>query len=1054
MNDDNGYAKAVHTDALGSDIPGNTPGNTPGNAPGNTTLDTATLSAAAIGLPASTAQPDTAATITQIAFIEANVPDLQDLLSGLAPSVTAVVLNPGQDGVQQISDYLASHNVQNLAGIDIVAHGADGAIELGTATLDSATIAAYQAELQQIGTALAPGGAIQLFGCDVAQDATGVSFLDQLSQATGGAAIAASSHLVGDASGGGSFNLDVKTDAVNIGTPFTAAAMTGYQGELSMLSSAQLYIADLDDSISADTDTQIQQSSIAADGYTSTGSTDLADSGSQSWYSLEGVAVDPARGAYFFSTADNVGGASEILAGATLGANGETTSIYTIGTSSSIFINGIALDQAHDQLYFAQAGSMMGDSGPGANEAGIFAISETGGAATQVINAISSTNGTLAGPNDLALDTGTVFGVPNNLVFFTDSDGPSAFAGGVNNIDVGNVLSGDWTTLYSFPSSDMATGGLDPAIAVNPTSAAGGDLYFTAMNSGTTESNFILKASYTLTGSGSTQSAAIGPVTTLYDGADADFPDNIVLNPATDTFYITDYYGGVFAGSMDGGDGLPLVATTAGSSHPNEMFYESVPTITAGGTVTYMPGDDAISLNSGALVSDTDGLELVNATVAITGGFASGDTLSVGSPGSLTPNYDAGSGILTLTGMVSADALQTALDSVTFSTTSSDTGQRTISWSTGDGYVASDVATSVVSLASAIDLTAGGTVTYTGGGAPVTLDASATATDTSDITGATVWINSGFVTGDALNFSDMLGITGSFDMATGTLTLSGSAADTDYAAALETITYSFSANGDPTDAGNAPTRTIEWSVTDGSGTSTTQTSTVLAQESPVLAYGTTIDEAGIVAASETVADGTMTLFDAGSSVVGTLAVGPTLDTSDFLLSDDGSGGTDVIVSTVSGTYSSGLTLLTNPTSIATTGNVSNSADGASAVTGPDGTDWMLTNSGTLTETGSNSAAVSFASVGTVVNTGSGVIVDNSISGEGILLAAGGVVTNQSGGTISGLYGVMAQSGAATVVNAGLIAGNADGPGGGGNAVGVYLEAGGSVTNQAGGTISA
>jgi hypothetical protein len=169
---------------------------------------------------------------TQLVFIEGNVPDLQDLLNGLQPGAKAIVLDPSQDGVQQIATYLAQHNVHNLAAIDIVAHGSDGTVMLGSSALSSATIPLYQAQLAAIGNALAPNGAIQLYGCDVAQDAAGVSFINQLSQATGVASIAAASHLVGGAAGGGSFDLDVNIGSIVATAPFTAAAEAEFQGEL------------------------------------------------------------------------------------------------------------------------------------------------------------------------------------------------------------------------------------------------------------------------------------------------------------------------------------------------------------------------------------------------------------------------------------------------------------------------------------------------------------------------------------------------------------------------------------------------------------------------------------------------------------------------------------------------------------------------------------------------------------------------------------------------------------------------------------------------------
>jgi hypothetical protein len=135
----------------------------------------------------------------QIVFIEADVPDAQGLLLfGVQPGVEAG-LDLAQDGVQQIATHLAGHDNQSLAGIDT---GAEGAIPAGIAMLRSAILADYPSSLAQIGVVLATGAAIQSCGCHVGQGAAGVAFLDLLSQVTGGASIAATSHMVGDAAAG------------------------------------------------------------------------------------------------------------------------------------------------------------------------------------------------------------------------------------------------------------------------------------------------------------------------------------------------------------------------------------------------------------------------------------------------------------------------------------------------------------------------------------------------------------------------------------------------------------------------------------------------------------------------------------------------------------------------------------------------------------------------------------------------------------------------------------------------------------------------------------
>jgi hypothetical protein len=94
------------------------------------------------------------------------------------------------------------------------------------------------------------------------------------------------------------------------------------------------------------------------------------------------------------------------------------------------------------------------------------------------------------------------------------------------------------------------------------------------------------------------------------------------------------------------------------------------------------------------------------------------------------------------------------------------------------------------------------------------------------LVGATVSIGSGFVAGDMLNFATQNGISGSYDAQTGVLTLSGTASLADYQTALQSITYSFSpSDGDATGgASHQMSRTIDWTVEDGTlngtGTST------------------------------------------------------------------------------------------------------------------------------------------------------------------------------------------------------------------------------------------
>ena len=98
----------------------------------------------------------------RIVFIDPNVPDLQDLLDGLAPGEQAFVLDSASDGIQQIADILAANNFTDLASISIVSHGDSGELQLGSSVIADGNLAAHSSALAEIGAALSPQGTIAL----------------------------------------------------------------------------------------------------------------------------------------------------------------------------------------------------------------------------------------------------------------------------------------------------------------------------------------------------------------------------------------------------------------------------------------------------------------------------------------------------------------------------------------------------------------------------------------------------------------------------------------------------------------------------------------------------------------------------------------------------------------------------------------------------------------------------------------------------------------------------------------------------------------------------
>ena len=126
------------------------------------------------------------------------------------------------------------------------------------------------------------------------------------------------------------------------------------------------------------------------------------------------------------------------------------------------------------------------------------------------------------------------------------------------------------------------------------------------------------------------------------------------------------------------------------------------PVLTAGASVTYVIGGPPVTLDAALSVVDAAAVSLSSATVRVSAGFVQGDTLSVGSPQTgIVSQYNATTGVLTLSGSASLASYKAELDSITYASAKAATSSRTITWSVNDGVNASAPATSQVSVSSA-----------------------------------------------------------------------------------------------------------------------------------------------------------------------------------------------------------------------------------------------------------------------------------------------------------------------------------------------------------------
>jgi hypothetical protein len=122
---------------------------------------------------------------------------------------------------------------------------------------------------------------------------------------------------------------------------------------------------------------------------------------------------------------------------------------------------------------------------------------------------------------------------------------------------------------------------------------------------------------------------------------------------------------------------------------------------TSGGTDSYVLNAPAVLIDGSLTLTDPDNASLVGATVKITGGFASGDTLAFNNQGGIAGTYVPATGVLTLTGSATPLEYQIALRAVTFSTSAA-AGLRTISFQADDnatpGTPDGNVATKLISV--------------------------------------------------------------------------------------------------------------------------------------------------------------------------------------------------------------------------------------------------------------------------------------------------------------------------------------------------------------------
>ncbi|MCW1992056.1 UNVERIFIED_ORG: VCBS repeat-containing protein [Bradyrhizobium japonicum] len=425
-----------------------------------------------------------------------------------------------------------------------------------------------------------------------------------------------------------------------------------------------------------------------------------------------------------------------------------------------------------------------------------------------------------------------------------------------------------------------------------------------------------------------------------------------------------------------------------------------------GGSLPYTENQAATAIDTVLTASDVDSANLTGATVSITANFTSGqDVLGFSNQNGITGSYNASTGVLTLTGSATVAQYQAALESVTYFNSSDNPSgtTRTISYQVDDGQTAnhaSNIVTSTVAVTPVNDApvgVAGHTLNYTENQAATAIDPALTLydVDNANLASATVQITGNYVNGqDVLGFTNQNGITGSFNAATGTLTLTGSSSVANYQTALDSVTYL-----NTSDNPSGVARTVTIITNDGTANSVAVTDTINVtpvNDAPVVVAGHTLSYTENQAA--TAIDPALTVSDIDSA---NLASATVQITGDYVTGQDVLGFTNQNGITGSFNAATGTLTLTGSSSVANYQTALDSVTYLNTSDNPSGlarTVTIITNDGTansvaVTDT-INVTPVNDAPVG-VNDTGSATDAGGTGNGTAGSNATGNVLTNDT-----------------------------------------------------------
>ncbi|RCK07508.1 hypothetical protein TH5_03750, partial [Thalassospira xianhensis MCCC 1A02616] len=776
-----------------------------------------------------------------VVIVDPAVQDYQTLIDGLGANVEVIILQQNAT-VSDIASVL--DGMSGIDGLHILSHGGTGALNLGGGALTLDTLAANADALQLIGNALSETGDIVLYGCNIGADGSGQDFINQLSALTG-ADISASDDMTGADALGGDWDMEAASGDIETPVIFADTAMQSFADVLAATS-------DSFDAHGANISPGVTSFSLGDWTFGSSSAMGMANaSAGEAAIHLnnDGGAGDRA----VFMNYESTQGFTDFYFKSTDGTDFDLNS-FDIGNNFSLAGTNVTIVGYKDGVEVA-----------GTSELVNLTTSDSAGVITYSTTDTNSDDGYFG-----TLTFGSAYDAVDEVRFTFDANGSLA----IDNLNVSPVVSNAAPDLGGTPADVTVTEDIATAIDLSAYNVSDGDgdtiTLTLAVDRGTIAG--AAGTGITINNSGSGAMTLQGSAANL----------NSYLNDTTKITY-TPASNDTTAATLTVTPNDGTVNGTADTVTINITAENDAPTATnLTQTLPFTEDGGSVALGD-IVVTDVDSGDTVTATLTV-GNIAAG-TLTTGTFGSATSTYNAGTGVWTVSGSVTD--VNAALAAVAFTPAANWDQDVTITTRIRDAADTGPADGTITLDATAVNdapvaTTSGGSTSFTEGGGAVVIDSSFTLSDvdTTNMTGATIEITSGYETPwDQLDVQDAFafqgaGVTYSYDSSTGIMTLAGTATAAQYQALIRQIVY-FNNSQDPSTAN----RTISITVNDGTNNSDVATKTLLV---------TGVNDAPTLSAT----GGTPSFTENGSAVdlfsgvtIGTVEAGQTISGMTFTVTN-------------------------------------------------------------------------------------------------------------------------------------------------------------------------